>query len=183
MGRERGSAAIRPYGEFQRSSLLPEAWGTVLASPQAWRWARNCAEKAGRVFCLTSDGEWNEGSCWEALIFMAHQKLDNLTFIVDLNGMQGFGSTRQVANLDSLADKFRAFGVTTLEVDGHDVNSICAALASTHGPLAIVANTRKGCGVSFMENQMAWHYLPMSEEQYQQAVREVKECGKLSATV
>ncbi len=97
--------------------------------------------------------------------------------------MQGFGSTRQVANLDSLADKFRAFGVTTIEVDGHDVNSICSALASNHGPLAIVANTTKGCGVSFMENQMAWHYLPMSEEQYQQAVREVTECGKLSATV
>jgi transketolase len=139
--------------------------------------------ESGRVFCLTSDGEWNEGSCWEALIFLAHQKLDNLTFIVDLNGMQGFGSTRQVADLDPLAAKFRAFGVTTIEVDGHDVNSICAALTSSRGPLAVVANTRKGCGVSFMENQMAWHYLPMSEEQYQQAVREVKECGKLSATV
>ena len=70
-------------------------------------------KESGRVFCLLSDGEWNEGSCWEALIFLAHQKLDNLTFIVDLNGMQGFGSTKQVANLDSLADKFRAFGVTT----------------------------------------------------------------------
>jgi transketolase len=140
--------------------------------------------ESGRVFCLMSDGEWNEGSCWEALIFLAHQKLDNLTFIVDLNGMQGFGSTREVANLDSLADKFRSFGISVLEVDGHDMRSICsAALASTHGPLAIVANTRKGCGVSFMENQMAWHYLPMSEEQYQQAVREVVECGKLSATV
>jgi transketolase len=139
--------------------------------------------ESGRVFCLTSDGEWNEGSCWEALIFLAHQNLDNLTFLVDLNGMQGFGSTRQVANLDSLADKFRAFGVTTVEIDGHDVNSICSAIARNDGPLAIVANTRKGCGVSFMENQMAWHYLPMNEEQYEQAVREVKECGKLSATV
>jgi transketolase len=139
--------------------------------------------ESGRVYCLTSDGEWNEGSCWEALIFLAHQKLENLTFIVDLNGMQGFGSTREVANLDSLAEKFRAFGVTTLEVDGHDVSSICSALAFNHGPLAIVAKTRKGCGVSFMENQMAWHYLPLSDEQYQQAVLEVTECGKLSATV
>ena len=137
----------------------------------------------GRIFCLTSDGEWNEGSCWEALIFLAHQKLDNLTVLVDLNGMQGFGSTREVANLGSLADKFRAFGVKTIEVDGHDVNSICRALESGDGPVAIVANTTKGCGVSFMENQMAWHYLPMSEEQYQQAVREVTECGKLSVTV
>jgi transketolase len=134
----------------------------------------------GRIFCLTSDGEWNEGSCWEALIFLAHQKLDNLTFLVDMNGMQGFGSTTQVANLGSLADKFRAFGVKTLEVDGHDLNSICAALDCGEGPLAIVAKTTKGYGVSFMENQMAWHYLPMNEEQYQQAVLEVMVCAKHS---
>jgi transketolase len=137
----------------------------------------------GRIFCLTSDGEWNEGSCWEALIFLAHQKLDNLTFLVDLNGMQGFGSTRQVANLGSLADKFRAFGVRTIEVDGHDANSICPALDCTDGPVAIVAKTTKGCGVSFMEDQMAWHYLPMTEEQYQQAALEVTTCARLSVMV
>jgi len=137
----------------------------------------------GRIFCLTSDGEWNEGSCWEALIFLAHQKLDNLTFLVDVNGMQGFGSTMQVANLGSLADKFRAFGVRTTEVDGHDANSICAALECNDGPLAIVAQTTKGCGVSFMENEMAWHYLPMTEEQYHQAVLEVTECARLSVLV
>jgi len=139
--------------------------------------------EAGRIFCLTSDGEWNEGSCWEALIFLGHQKLDNLTFLVDMNGMQGFGSTRQVADLGSLADKFRAFGVRTLEVDGHDANSICAALECNEGPLAIVAKTTKGCGVSFMENQMAWHYLPMTEEQYHQAVLEVTACARLSVMV
>ncbi len=137
--------------------------------------------ESGRVFCLTSDGEWNEGSCWEALIFLSHHKLDNLTFLVDLNGMQGFGSTAEVANIHSLASKFSAFGVKTVEIDGHDLNSICAALHVKTGPLAIVAKTRKGCGVSFMENQMAWHYLPMSEEEYQQAVREVMECDRPSA--
>ena len=137
----------------------------------------------GRIFCLTSDGEWNEGSCWEALIFMAHQKLHNLTFLVDMNGMQGFGSTRQVADLGSLADKFRAFGVRTIEADGHDATSICAALECNDGPLAIVAKTTKGCGVSFMENQMAWHYLPMTEEQYHQAVLEVTSCARLSVMV
>jgi transketolase len=136
----------------------------------------------GRVFCLTSDGEWNEGSCWEALIFIIHHQLDNLTFLVDLNGMQGFGSTHEVANLDSLSEKFRAFQMPTVEIDGHNVDSICSALAARQGPLAVVARTTKGSGVSFMENQMSWHYLPMTEEQYQQAVREVKECGKLSAT-
>jgi transketolase len=136
--------------------------------------------EAGRIFCLTSDGEWNEGSCWEALIFLAHHRLDNLTFLVDVNGVQGFGSTAQVANLGSLADKFRAFGVRTMEVDGHDANSIRAALECNDGPLAIVAKTTKGYGISFMENQMAWHYLPMNEEQYQQAVLEVMMCAKPS---
>jgi transketolase len=139
--------------------------------------------EAGRIFCLTSDGEWNEGSSWEALIFLAHQKLENLTFLVDLNGMQGFGSTRQVADLGSLADKFRAFGVKTMEVDGHDTTEICAALEYGDGPLAIVAKTTKGRGVSFMENQMTWHYLPMADEQYQQAVLEVTECAKPSVLV
>jgi transketolase len=138
--------------------------------------------EAGRVFCLMSDGEWNEGSCWEALIFLAHQKLENLTFIVDRNGLQGFGTTTEVADLGSLACKLRSFGVQALEIDGHNPLIICDALHRSEGPLAIIANTRKGCGVSFMEDQVAWHYLPMSEEQYNQAVREVTECGKLSAT-
>src|SRR5262249_14275834 len=72
----------------------------------------------GRVFCLTSDGEWNEGSCWESLIFAAHQALDNLVIIVDANGLQGFGTTREVASLDPFGDKFRAFGVHACEIDG-----------------------------------------------------------------
>lgn len=135
----------------------------------------------GRVFCLTSDGEWNEGSNWESLIFLKHQKLDNLTFIVDLNGMQGFGSTKEVADLDSLADKFRTFGIATTVIDGHNPAAIREALHNDNGPVAIVANTKKGCGVSFMEDQMAWHYLPMNEQQYNQAVQEVRECGKHSA--
>ncbi len=143
--------------------------------------AKRLKREKGRVFCLTSDGEWNEGSNWESLIFLKHQNLNNLTFIVDLNGMQGFGSTKEVADLDSLADKFRTFGITTRVIDGHDLAAICEALRSNDGPVAIVAKTRKGCGVSFMENQMAWHYLPMNEEQYNQAMQEVRECGKHSA--
>ncbi len=85
--------------------------GLSLASGLAL--AKRLHGESGRVFCLMSDGEWNEGSCWEALIFLVHQKLQNLTFIVDQNGLQGFGTTREVANLDSLAAKFRAFGVNT----------------------------------------------------------------------
>jgi transketolase len=128
----------------------------------------------GRVFCLTSDGEWNEGSNWEALIFARHQELSNLTFIVDHNGLQGFGTTAEVADLFPLTDKFRAFRVPTLEIDGHDPAALKAALSSqVKLPTAIVAETRKGCGVSYMEDRMEWHYLPMTAQQYEQARDEV----------
>lgn len=131
----------------------------------------------GRIFCLTSDGEWNEGSSWEALIFAAQKKLSNLTLIVDANGLQGFGSTRDIADLHPLAEKFRQFNVETVEVDGHDHAALRRALAA-HGdrPRLIVANTTKGCGVSFMEHRMEWHYLPLTESQYQQAVQEITQC-------
>ena len=134
--------------------------------------------EAGRVFCLTSDGEWNEGSTWEAAIFAKHQQLSNLTIVIDLNGLQGMGTTREIADLGSLAEKLAVFGFTVLEIDGHDPVAIEAALAATGaGPLAIVARTIKGRGVSFMENRVEWHYLPMNAEQYAQAIAEVTQSG------
>jgi transketolase len=128
----------------------------------------------GRVFCLMSDGEWNEGSNWESLAFIAHRNLREVTLLVDLNGLQGFGSTADVANLGSLAQKFREFGLEVREIDGHDSDAIEQALRAlpTGRPLAVVAKTVKGHGVSFMENKMEWHYLPMTAEQYQMAVEE-----------
>jgi transketolase len=129
--------------------------------------------QTGRVFCLTSDGEWNEGSCWESLIFAAHQKLDQLTLIVDVNGLQGFGTTQEVADLAPLAEKYRAFGFEVVSIDGHDPAAIVAALSAPQsGPRAIEARTQKGAGVSFMANRMEWHYLPMTRTQYDQAVAE-----------
>lgn len=130
--------------------------------------------EGGHTYCLMSDGEWNEGSNWEALIFAAHNKLNNLTFIIDSNKLQGFGTTREVAHIESLADKFRSFGIPTMEIDGHSINEISKCFSqSSHGLNAVIANTKKGCGISFMENKMEWHYLPMSELQYKQALEEV----------
>ncbi len=145
--------------------------------------AKRLKGEPGRVYCLTSDGEWNEGSCWEALIFAKHQGLRNLTLLVDLNGLQGFGTTREVADLEPLAAKFRSFGLPTLEADGHECDELEHALRSPDGGLQVViARTRKGCGVSFMEDRMEWHYLPMTEAQYRQAVQEIEEaCAALSA--
>jgi transketolase len=130
--------------------------------------------KPGRVYCLTSDGEWNEGSNWEALTFIAQHRLHELILLVDLNGLQGFGTTADVANLEPLADKFENFGFEVRELDGHDANAIELALltAPQDRPLAVLAKTVKGHGVSFMEHQLEWHYLPMTAAQYQLAVEE-----------
>jgi transketolase len=137
--------------------------------------AKQLKSEPGRVYCLMSDGEWNEGSCWESLIFARHHGLVNLTIVVDLNGLQGFGTTRDVANLDPLAKRFRAFDVPAREIDGHSHEEIRAALKRERaGPDVIVARTCKGFGVSFMENRMEWHYLPLTESQYRQAVQEIE---------
>ena len=130
----------------------------------------------GRVFCLLSDGEWEEGSTWEALIFIAHNRLDNLTFLIDANGLQGFGNTTDIASLEPLAKKIRPFGIDVLEISGHNPSEMDWAFKSaSEAPKLIILRTVKGHGVSFMEGRMEWHYLPMSEEQYIQAVNEVSQ--------
>lgn len=134
---------------------------------------RRLRGEPGRVFCVMSDGEWQEGSNWEALIFVIHHRLP-VTIVVDANGLQGFGATMEIASQDSLAPKFRAHGISTVEVDGHDQVAIADLLVTERtGPHAVIAQTRKGYGVSFMENRMEWHYLPLTVEQYNQALQEL----------
>ena len=137
--------------------------------------------ETGRAFCLTSDGEWNEGSSWEALIFIAQHRLP-VTIILDCNGLQGFGSTREVADLEPFAAKFEAFRVRTVTVDGHDIEALCSTCGPHgDGPLVVIARTVKGSGVSFMENQMSWHYLPMTQRQFEQAKLEVNHACEMSS--
>jgi len=125
------------------------------------------------VFCLTSDGEWQEGSNWEALIFAVHQKL-NLTILIDENRLQGFGTTEAVASMDPLESKFKGFAIEVVSVDGHDHAAIRSALSvRTQGPRIVVLKTVKGHGVSFMENAIEWHYLPLNAEQYRTALQEI----------
>jgi transketolase len=155
--------------------------GLSLASGLAL--ARKLKHQPGRVFCLMSDGEWNEGSNWEALIFLRHHRLDNVTLIVDVNGIQGMGPTSEIADIAPLAEKFRCFGLHTVELDGHDCTSLACSLKQHRaGPVAVVASTVKGHGVSFMENRFEWHYLPLREEGFRQAMQEIdSECAKNSA--
>lgn len=160
-----GWSAHIPVATGSLGHGMPMALGMALA--------RHVNEEPGHVFCLTSDGEWQEGSMWEALIFWAHRRLSNLTVLVDMNGLQGFGTTREVASLQDLGRRIESFGLTALSVDGHDHEAVAAA-ARAHPGAVILLDTVKGKGVSFMENRMEWHYLPMSREQYAAALRELE---------
>lgn len=130
------------------------------------------------VFCLVGDGELNEGSCWEALLFSAHQKLSNLVVLVDKNGWQAMGKTDEVANLGDLGNKLTAFGFDCLECAGNDTDSVHSSLdallrISTDRPKALVCHTEKGYGLSFTVNDNSWHYSRLSQENYDQALKEL----------
>lgn len=130
-----------------------------------------------RVFVLVSDAECNEGSLWEAVMFAAHRRLANLVAVVDLNGQQALGYTRDVLDLSPLGERWRAFGWDVTEVDGHDAVELAAVLnglETTAGPPhAVIARTVFGKGVSYMEGQIKWHYWPMSDEEYGRALEEI----------
>jgi transketolase len=128
-----------------------------------------------RTYVIVGDGEMQEGSNWEAIMFAAHQKLDSLTLIVDRNRLQQGAGTEDTNGLDPLDEKLRAFGWDTVVVDGHDIDSVWAALTapSSGAPRALVAETVKGKGVSFMENLAAWHHKVPSAEQVDQAIAEL----------
>src|SRR5450759_5390639 len=128
-----------------------------------------------RVYALTSDAECNEGSVWEAAMFAAHHRLDNLVAIVDSNRQQALGYTADVISLEPLEERWRAFGWDVHSVDGHDQVAITSAIAglTAEEPHVLIANTTFGKGVSFMESQIRWHYMPMNDEQYALALREI----------
>jgi transketolase len=130
---------------------------------------------SSRVFCVLSDGELNEGSNWEAIMFAAHHRLTNLTAVVDYNKIQSFGRVDEVMRLEPLADKFSAFGWHVVEVDGHDHNALRAAFNSFHAekPVAVIAHTTKGKGVDYMEDNLAWHYKSPNDEQLEKALKQV----------
>lgn len=132
------------------------------------------------AYVVMSDGETNEGTSWEAAHYAIQNKLDNLIVVIDRNGLQGFGFTGEILGVTADTEKWRAIGMDVTEVDGHDVAALYQAIdvAKTRKngiPKLIIANTIKGKGVSYMENKMEWHYLPMSAAQYEEAVLNIKE--------
>jgi transketolase len=141
--------------------------------------AAKADRRQSRVFCLLSDGECDEGSTWEAVLFASHHRLDNLVAIVDFNKIQSFGTVAEVLSLDPLAEKWRAFGWHTIEIDGHDHGEIERVVTNAPQvpgrPSAVIAHTVKGRGVSFMENKLEWHYKSPSDEQLAKALAELGE--------
>jgi transketolase len=157
-----------PGVELSTGSLghgLPVGCGLALArrrphAPREESITRSVMPTIPQTYVILSDGELDEGSNWEAILFAGHHKLDTLTALVDYNKIQSFGSVKEVLDLEPLAGKWRDFGWSVHEIDGHDHDAIHSALAaaSPGKPKVILAHTIKGKGVPYMENLLAWHY-------------------------
>jgi transketolase len=148
---------------------LPMAVGMALA-------ARHDRNKY-RVFAVLSDGECQEGSVWEAAMFAAQYKLDNLVAIIDYNKIQAFGRIRDVVGLEPFVEKWRSFGWSVRKIDGHNLGQVICALEAApftrRKPSVVIADTVKGKGVSFMENSIAWHYKSPNRQELEAALLEL----------
>ncbi|MBI4159761.1 transketolase [Candidatus Wolfebacteria bacterium] len=163
-------------------SGLSQAIGMALAArldqgnPSA-----NSGRGRHRAYCVMSDGEHDEGNVWEAVMLAAKYRLNNLTAIIDRNNIQIDGFTESVMPLDSMKDKYEAFGWYVLEIDGHNIADFVAAVHEARAiyerPTAIIAHTVPGKGVSFMEFDPAWHGMPPNQEQAHQALAELRTMG------
>lgn len=132
-------------------------------------------KREGRVYVIMSDGEMQEGSNWEAIQFAAHHRLDNLTAIIDNNDLQSITTVEETLALRDLKEKFNAFGWGAWYTRGHNVYTLEKDFAYSHNmPIALIAETVKGKGVSFMENKVEWHYKTPTDAELEQAIREVE---------
>ena len=161
---------IVPGVEFSTGSLghgLPIAIGKSLNAKKY--------NKKWKIYVLLSDGELNEGSNWEGLMFAAHHNLDNLTIVIDYNKMQSLDYVKNTIGLEPLKEKFKSFGCNVLDINGHSLLQLRKAFSNKiqNKPKVIIANTIKGKGVSFMENNILWHYTPPDKFQLKKALIEI----------
>ncbi|TCS83291.1 transketolase [Tepidibacillus fermentans] len=172
----------RLQGHPSRKSLpgVEQSTGSLgqgLSSANGMALAGKLDQRDYRVYVMIGDGEIQEGMIWEAAMAAAHYKLDNLTAILDYNHLQIDGSVEDILNPAPVDEKFHAFGWHVIEIDGHDMNQIHDAIQEAKQikgkPTLIIANTVKGKGVSFMENQVGWHGTAPNKEQLQQALEEL----------
>lgn len=135
-------------------------------------------KKDGKVYCLMSDGEMDCGTTWESALFAAHHKLSNLIVFVDYNKLQAFGKTNEVLNLEPLAEKWKKFGWSVYEVNGHNLDKLLKIfkknIFSKNKPIIIICHTIKGKGVSFAENKLEWHYYNLTKKLYARAKNDLR---------
>lgn len=172
--------ALPPFNAIKEIPFATGSLGYGLSVSAGMALASKLKGEKRRFFCVTSDGELNEGSVWEAALFIAHHRLTNVVWIIDRNRIQAIGRTEDVLAIEPLEAKLRSFGYHVLRAEGHDLEALLAArdegeavLSAGGGPLVIIADTFKGNGVSFMHDTVDCHYLPMSDVQYALAVQEV----------
>ncbi len=167
-----------PVGKFDAIPFATGSLGHGLSLAAGFALSQTLRGTQAKTYCLTSDGEWQEGSTWEALIFACHHQLKDLTIVVDHNGFQGFGTTASVASMDPLWERIKGFDTEVIIVDGHDLNAIDEALESSQDRLRlIILRTIKGKGIPGMEGSLQSHYLPLTEEQRQAALALLKACS------
>ncbi len=173
-----GSLGVHPEKELEGVEFSSGSLGQGLSIGCGAALAKRLKGEAGRVRVLLSDAEMNEGSTWEAIMFAAHRRLDNLDVIVDVNGQQALGRTKDVLDLTPLVPRWQSFGWEVRQADGHDSQALISSLeimAKGAGrPQVLLAKTVSGKGVGFMESQIKWHYWPLSESEFVSAMAEVE---------
>ena len=170
-------AAHPPVNKVRRIPFATGSLGHGLSLAAGLGIANRLKQTDKQIFCITSDGEINEGSTWEAALFINHHHLTNVVWLIDRNHLQGYGRTEDVMKLEPLPDKLRAFGFEVLHADGHDFQSLDRARQQAKQalmPVAVICNTTKGNGWKTYEDQVDCHYLPMKADQYELVLAEIK---------
>jgi transketolase len=172
--------ALPPFNGLEAIPFATGSLGHGLSLTAGMALGARLNRRARRSFCVTSDGELDEGSVWEAALFIAHHQLIDVIWVIDRNQIQAIGRTEQVLGLEPLDAKLRAFGFHVVIAAGHDFASLLAArtectqaLAASRKPVVIIANTVKGNGLGDLQDTVDSHYLPMDDAQYERAVAEV----------
>jgi transketolase len=172
--------ALPPFSGIAQIPFATGSLGHGLSLSAGMALGANLRRRDRRFFCLTSDGELDEGSIWEAALFIAHRKLTNVVWLIDRNRVQAMGRTEDVMALEPLDAKLRAFGFYVVVAEGHDFASLLAARDECEGaiagegrPVAIIANTVKGHGIHGLEDTVDSHYLPLDDQQYRRALEDL----------
>jgi transketolase len=162
-----------PANTFEKIAFATGSLGHGLSLASGMALAEKLRGGDATIFCVMGDGEWQEGSNWEAIWFAQHHTLSNLTIVVDQNELQGFGSIRDTSSMEDLLKRVRSHGIDCSTVDGHNLDALrdaCSLPNKSDGPRAVFARTLKGKGVPWFEGEMRSHYVPLTDDAAEKAL-------------